>query len=179
MEFQKPMGQNVMGALMSFAPSLDDLMLLDVLSSPYPFEQGLVKAIVAGGKQITLMNSAEAREHYLHGCIKIEGMERLNRKLWGFCDLVRNESAVKLPFSCHIFIANAKAESFPDHTDPDGVFLYVVQGEKTIVIEDDREITLRENGSTFIPAGQVHRAINRKASVMLSIGFDKFISEKL
>jgi quercetin dioxygenase-like cupin family protein len=173
------MRAEVMLALMNISPGIEDLMLLDVLSSPYPYEQGMVKAIIEGGKQLTLVNAAEAREHYQHGCIKIEGMEKLNQKVWDFCQLIRSDTGKNQPFSCHVFIANEKAHSFPDHTDPDGVFLYVVEGEKTIVLNDTDEITLKKRGSTFIPAGTVHRAINRKASVMLSIGFDKFISEKL
>lgn len=161
------------------APTVEDLMILDVLSSPYPYEQGLVKAILPGGKQITLTSAEEGLDLYQHGYLKIEGMERLNQKLWDYCRHIRNERVWDMPVSCHVFVANENVESFPDHVDPEDVLLYVVEGEKTIILDNASEITMVRFDSMLIEANSIHRAINNKKSVMLSIGFDKFMSEKL
>jgi mannose-6-phosphate isomerase-like protein (cupin superfamily) len=169
---------NVLAALNSFTPVPADLMLLEVLSSPYPYQQGMVKAILEGGKQITLESAEEMWPYVRNGCLKIEGMEKLSQKLWDFCNLVRTERGRYKPVSCHIFNATQGAPSFPDHTDPEDVYLYVVGGEKTLIVEG-KEVVLKAGDSLCIPAGTTHRAVNHKASCMLSIGFDKFILEKL
>lgn len=153
---------------------LEHLHLDDVLFSPYPYEQQMVKYIDVQGRQITPLDGLDMMVVREHGTIKIEGMEKISRHVWDQLKRLCHDG----PTTCHVFVSNANSPSFPDHTDPDDVVLFVVDGEKNIII-NGKEHVLGKGQSVNIPAGTVHRAINRKASVMLSIGFEKFITEKL
>lgn len=154
--------------------SLDDLHLDELLFSPYPYEQQMVKYITADGRQLTPNDGSEIFTMRQFGTIKIEGMEKISKKVFD----IMNSFSHAGPVTCHVFIAAAGAPSFPDHTDPDGVLLYVVDGVKNIVINGHHH-AMNATESVYIHAGTPHRAINMSASVMLSIGFEKFILEKL
>lgn len=170
---------------------MSDLHLDDVLLQPYFYEQSLVKRIRRSGKLVIQENIDNVGEyHFLVGAfqasdytIKIEGMERLSQKLWGVVNqLVSAGLDYKHPASCHCFIASGGSPSFPNHTDPDGVFIFVLEGTKSMVVTEDGVETshnLKVGDGLWIPPGVVHRATNEEASVMLSIGFDKFHLEKL
>ncbi|BAS04861.1 putative cupin superfamily protein [Ralstonia phage RSF1] len=156
----------------------EDLLLPELLTQDHLFEQGLVFTIDAEGRDHRHSNVYDFVNKKAGRSIKIEGIERLNRTMWDFCNLIVNGPINKpLPFSCHLFIAGQNDASFPDHTDPDGVFLYVVEGTKTMIVEGTT-YTLEKDQTLYIPPGTVHRAENREASVMLSIGFDDFLVEK-
>lgn len=160
----------------------DDLMIDDILLNPFSYEQKMVHAVLLDGKQHVLDSVGEyialLESHGEMLCIKIEGMEKLSRKLWDFCNSAVNPPGESGPFSCHCFISPQDSPSFPDHTDPDGVLLYVVEGEKYIN-SGAYWHAIPAGQALYIPPGTVHRAVNRFDSVMLSIGFDKFIEEKL
>lgn len=153
---------------------LKDLHLDDVLFNPYCYEQGLIKVIEQNGKVYTMPNAGEVEAYYKVGTIKIEGMEKFSEHVW----IQLNRLCHYGPITCHVFIANENSPSFPDHVDLDDVVLFVVDGEKTIFMNGE-EFVLGKGQCVNIPAGTPHHAINRKASVMLSIGFEKFILEKL
>lgn len=170
---------------------MSDLHLDDVLLQPYFYTQGLVKRIRQSGKHVIqetmdspsdyrfLKDSMEPDKY----TVKIEGMERLTHTLWQVVNqLVSGAREFKHPSSCHCFIANKNSPSFPDHTDPDGVFIYVLEGMKSMVVTEKgeaSEVKLQVGDGLWIPPGTIHRATNEEASVMLSIGFDKFHLEKL
>lgn len=156
----------------------EDLLLPELLTHEHLYQQGLVFTIDVEGR--------DHREQCYHDWLrnrfgrttKIEGIERLNKKLWDFCNtIVNGPMRSSSPFSCHLFWANEDDPSFPDHTDPDGVFLYVVKGQKTMVV-DGSIYTLEKDQTLYIPPGTKHHAVNYNASVMLSIGFDNFLVEK-
>lgn len=155
-----------------------DLRIPDLLCSPYMFQQGLVFTIDQNGYDHRHDQFDEYISLARDRTTKIEGMERFSRKLWNTCNLIANGPKGHMPFSCHLFIANAGAPSFPNHTDPDGVYLYVIAGSKTMHVEGNKYV-LNENDTLYIPAGITHRAENIERSIMLSIGFDNFIEEKL
>lgn len=155
-----------------------ELLLPDLLLKDHLYEQGLVFTIDVEGRD----HRELSRDSYLRNrfgrTTKVEGIERLNKDLWNFCNIIVNgPQRAQGPFSCHLFIANEDDPSFPDHTDPDGVFLYVVKGQKTMVV-DGKIYTLEKDQTLYIPPGTPHHAVNYQASVMLSIGFDNFLVEK-
>ena len=154
--------------------SLDDLHLDDLLFHPYPYEQQMVKYVTADGRQLTPHDASEVMKMRTFGTIKIEGMEKISKKVFDALKQFPHDG----PVTCHVFIAAENAPSFPDHTDPDGVLIYVVDGIKTMFVDDVPHI-LNAGQSIFIPANTKHRAVNVCASVMMSIGFEKFIVEKL
>lgn len=154
--------------------TLDDLHLDELLFSPYPYEQQMVKYITADGRQITAFDASEMMKVREHGTIKIEGMEKISKKVFDALKQIDHHG----PVTCHVFIASQNAPSFPDHTDPDDVLIYVVDGVKTMCI-DHIDLPLSVGQSIFIKAGTLHRAINHRASVMMSIGLEKFVLEKL
>jgi mannose-6-phosphate isomerase-like protein (cupin superfamily) len=159
--------------------TLEMLNLDAILFSPYAYEQGLVKVIGEDGKQTQLNSVGEfiiAQDG--NYTVKIEGIERLSRDLYVACQLAARGADHFGPVSCHCFIAKRWAPSFPFHSDPDNVLLYVVDGTKSIeAIALEHSLTVGR--TLFIAAGVPHRAHNNHPSVMLSIGFEKYLSEKL
>lgn len=159
--------------------TLKSLNLDAILTSPYAYEQGLVKAIDKDGLQHTLNNAGEYFKHaHLKSTIKIEGIERLNKTLFEMVNRAARSVLHDGPVSCHCFIAKQSSPTFPEHQDPDGVMLYVIEGTKVMNTPGEQHF-LRAGCILTMAPNVPHRAENRDASVMLSIGFEKFISEKL
>lgn len=95
-----------------------------------------------------------AQEKYT---VKVEGIERY------FIEYS--------PKTVHCFIAPAGAVSFPEHQDPVDVEIICLEGVKTLNVAG-KDIELHKNESVLIPANTKHRATNKYASVMLSIGYE-------
>lgn len=149
----------------------------DILSSPYPYEQQLVK-ILTGDIAIDAMSAMDVLEHS-DKVIKIEGMEKLNRTLYTVCKRLAEEYRHDGPVTCHLFISPAGGKSFPWHKDLDHVVLYVVEGTKNMAVENDCVHTLQPGQALYIPQGTYHKAMNIQSSKMLSFGLERFITEKL
>lgn len=159
--------------------TMKSLNLDAILTSPYAYEQGLVKAIDEAGRQHTLNNAGEYYKHaQLKSTIKIEGIERLNKTLFEMVNRAARSVLHDGPVSCHCFIAKQGSPSFPEHQDPDAVMLYVIEGTKVLNAHGEQYF-IRAGGIVTMAPNVPHRAENRDASVMLSIGFEKYISEKL
>lgn len=77
-----------------------------------------------------------------------------------------------LPGTVHCFISPQGAVSFPEHRDPVDLEIKCLEGIKTMEV-NGKEIDINEGESLFIPANTPHRATNKHASVMLSIGHEK------
>ena len=75
-------------------------------------------------------------------------------------------------------MAPAGGYTFKPHTDPDDVLIYVVEGEKGMVVETT-VYDLKAGDSLFIPANTPHYAVNNKASIMISLGLEKWMVDKL
>ena len=82
------------------------------------------------------------------------------------------------PVTCHAFRAYENSASFNTHTDPDDVYIHVVWGEKTLQILDEVN-TFTSGESVFITSNTPHKAINKKESLILSFGLEKFLVNKL
>lgn len=89
--------------------------------------------------------------------VKVEGLEQ------HFVEYVSK--------TVHCFIAPAGAPSFPEHQDPVNVEIKCISGTKTLNVAG-KDIELQQGESVFIPANTLHRATNKYASVMLSIGYE-------
>jgi mannose-6-phosphate isomerase-like protein (cupin superfamily) len=152
------------------------LKLDDVLASPFFYEQGLVKYVLLGQSHDAynpwdyIQNSASV--------FKIEGFERFSLKMFDECRYLAEHYKHHGAITCHVFKSPKGAKSFPEHTDPDDVVLYMVSGQKEFV-HDGGVLTLHEGEILLIPAGTRHRAVNTEASVMLSFGLERFLVEKL
>lgn len=167
---------NVSGSLFSTITE-STLEVDDILSSPYPYEQQLVK-ILTGDIAIDAQSPSDVLEHS-DKVIKIEGYEKLNRTLFRVCQSLAKEFRHDGPVTCHLFVSPAGGKSFPWHTDPDHVILYMVEGYKTMEVEGQGSIVMQPGSSIYIPQGTHHRAINIRSSKMLSFGLERFITEKL
>lgn len=152
------------------------LKLDDVLASPLFYEQGLVKFVANGQSQdcfspwMYLENSESV--------FKIEGYEKFSLKMFEECRYLAEYFKHNGPVTCHVFKSPKGAPSFPRHTDPDNVVLYMLSGQKEIE-HDGGVLTLLPGEILFIPAGTYHRAVNTEDSVMLSFGLERFLVEKL
>lgn len=167
----------------------EDLCLDQVFWNTYFYKQFLIMQIFQRLEDKEILQSpvtsvseyvALTADYVSARTFKIEGMERINSKVWKILSEVVNGSIPTdyTPLSCHVFIAEAGSPSFDDHTDPDGVMIYVIEGEKKIIAAGN-EYVVSAGEYIWMPHGTVHRAINEKASVMLSIGFDRYHMEKI
>lgn len=155
----------------------EDLHIDEVLFSPYSYQQEFIKILVSPDVAINSANVVETKRH-ADKTIKIESMEKLSEKLYRLCRDVADELSHDGPVTCHLFLAPAGSESFPRHTDPDNVLIYVVDGEKTIEL-DEGQIVLTSGQALFMLHDTPHRAINNKDSIMLSFGLERYTLEKL
>lgn len=154
----------------------DSLYLDEVLASPPFYELGLVKYVFHGQS-----HDAYSPMDYLsnsENVFKIEGYERFSAKLFVECKSLAKHFSHNGPVTCHVFKSPQGAKSFPKHSDPADVILYMVKGQKEFQ-HDGGVLTLHEGEILFIPAGTTHRAINTEASVMLSFGLERFLVEHL
>ena len=102
-----------------------------------------------------------AEERYV---VKVEGLEDCFRH-------VTEELNIQDKYSVHCYISPPFGVSFPEHSDPIDVFIYCLQGSKTMMV--NQEIIIIEEGSHIkIPAGTPHHAMNVEPSIMLSIGIE-------
>lgn len=152
------------------------LAIDEMLSNPYPYEQGLVKYIRNNGSftansPMDVVNNPDVP-------IKIEGYEYLNRTMYKECGRLADHFNFDGRVTCHLFLSSKGSLSFDMHTDPDDVVVYMVEGSKTFVF-DNRSVTLSEGDILSIPKNLPHQAINDEASIMLSFGLESFIEQKL
>lgn len=75
------------------------------------------------------------------------------------------------PRTVHCYIAPASAASFPEHQDPVDVEIKCLEGIKTMNIAG-KDVEIPAGESVLIPANTPHRATNKYASIMLSIGYE-------
>ena len=141
------------------------------------YEQKLISIIDYQGRQILLDSLGQLHSNY-GKTIKVEGMEKYNLKIFQKCKSIAKKYNHKGPVTCHAFRAFENSGTFPMHTDPDDVLLYVVWGKKIIKFEK-YDIVIKKGGKYFIPANTPHRAVNEKSSLMLSFGLEKFLIDKL
>lgn len=150
--------------------------IIEFINNPLSYDQKLVFIINTKGEIIPLSASSELYSKEPK-TIKVEGMERFSKEVYDICQHFKYTHSFDGPVTCHAFIAQEDSPSFPMHTDPDDVIIFCVDGKKTLDI-NGQSITLNPQESVFIPADTPHRATNEFASVMLSIGLEKFLIDK-
>ena len=148
------------------------------LASDYGREQQVVNVISSPNVADTLTYRNMTSLMDPLSTIKIEHFETFDRWIWEWCITQANKQGHHGPFSAHVFIAPEGGYTFKEHTDPDDVLVCVVSGEKTMVVEGV-EYTLRAGEELFMPANVPHYAVNKKASVMISLGLEKWMVDKL
>jgi mannose-6-phosphate isomerase-like protein (cupin superfamily) len=137
------------------------------------YQQRLLYYIDDQGRQNPIDSLGQL--HSVYGkTLKMEGAEKLNKQIYGLC----SSFGYKGPVTCHIFRSFPGSASFPEHTDPDDVLLLMTSGTKDIIIKDNK-ITLEEGKQFFINANTPHQIINTDNSLMLSIGFERFLVDKI
>lgn len=156
--------------------SEDDLDIDGLLAGPYMYEEGFVKHIVGG--IVRQANSLADVIEYADKVLKIEGIEKLSPFLFSTCQQVAEFFQHKGPVTCHLFRSPYGSISFPLHTDPDDVVIYMVKGNKVFKTDSD-DVLVNEGEWLHIPKGSMHRGWNIEDSIMLSFGLELFIVEKL
>lgn len=137
------------------------------------YEQNILYYIDDLGKDHLIKNIGQL--HSIYGkSVKLESAEKYNLEIFNLCKSFDHPG----PVTCHIFRSCTNSKSFPKHTDPDDVLLLMISGKKDIII-DNKRISLEEGNKIFIPADTLHEAINTSDSLMLSIGFEKFLIDKI
>lgn len=148
---------------------LDNKILDDILFDYNSYDQGLIKII---GYQDYKNSDTTVKDvmsyktwietHQSYPVIKVEGLETFNSIKEYF-----NTLAVK---NIHLFISQVDGHSFDWHTDDVDVFLFVVDGEKTVYFED-KNVLLSANDSVIIPKGKSHKVYSKQGTRALSVGY--------
>jgi len=153
-----------------------------ILTTPYFYEQGYVKSLDAQGSYTELSTGSCLKSQADKRTIKIERMECLSANMKSLIEQV-TDSVKNVGFvSVHAFIAEEGSVSFPIHHDKETVVIVPIEGTKTIELIYDgyvRSYELLEGMGLLIPAGVYHKAVNDKASVMLSFGIEPFLEKRL
>lgn len=150
--------------------------LLGFLTRQLPYEQKIVSYIDRSGLQHYVDKFTDIPQ-LANITLKVEGMEKYSSEIWNFLQKLSNKYNFKGPLTAHCFYAHPSSPSFGRHTDPDDVLIYCTEGVKTLFVEETY-YELKEGESVFIPADTPHEITNKYKSVMLSIGFEKFMIEK-
>lgn len=146
------------------------------MMSEYAREQHFVHVISSPNVVEEYRNSTSLMGRFT--TIKLEHFETFDAEVWSWCKQTAKKFRPTDVFSAHVFIAPAGGYTFNQHTDPDDVVVCVVQGEKTMVVEGI-EYSLVAGDQLYIPANTPHQAINHGASVMISLGLEKWMVDKL
>lgn len=148
--------------------------VIHYIQQQLPYDQKLVSVINDAGKQIILDSPSQLYNN--NYTIKIEGMERYSKYIFNKCkELGSNHNG---PVTCHAFIAQSNSPSFDMHTDPDDVYIYCIDGKKSMIVNDEN-ITIMPGEFVYIPANTPHQATNTDFAFTLSFGLEKFLKDKL
>lgn len=156
--------------------SMESLNIEAILECPMFYTQGLVKYI-SEGRSYDCSNSLQYIQNETK-VIKWEGFERYSSTIQREGHYLAKHLGHQGPFTCHLFLSPKGSLSFPIHTDPDDVVVYVVSGQKDFE-HDGGVLTVRAGESLYIPANTPHRAINTHDSLMLSFGLERYLVEYL
>lgn len=151
--------------------------LLGFLTQKLPYEQKIVSYVDRSGLQHYVDKFTDI-PNLEDITLKVEGMEKYSKEIWDFCAYSAEIRNFKGPMTAHCFFAHSGSPSFGRHTDPDDVLIYCTEGIKTLYVKNEY-YELRPGEAVFIEANTPHKITNKYKSVMLSIGFEKFLIEKL
>lgn len=143
------------------------------------YKQRMVYAIDEIGREHSSDSILETQNYIkLNYSIKLEQLEKYSQPLYEFCKSIASLYGHNGPTTCHAFKASKDSYTFPLHTDPDDVVLYGIDG--CLQLELDGKLCQVGVGETLIiPADVSHRAVNMSDSLILSIGLEKFLKEKM
>ena len=150
--------------------------IIHYIQSPLPYKQKLISIINDEGLQIIVDSPSNLFNN--NYTIKIEGLERYSQSIFDKCQTLAKQYDHYGPVTCHAFIAHKNSPSFGMHTDPDDVYIYCIDGKKTMIIGNE-SITIEKDEYVFIPANIPHMATNQEFAVTLSFGLEKFLKDKL
>lgn len=152
------------------------------LSSIYAKEQQVVFVI----DQPDLVNKVDG--HYSgdkfellfnsKATVKLEGFESFDESIWLWCKKMVDSYNHSGPFAAHVFIAPKDGLTFTEHVDPDDVLICTVSGSKTMMVSGVAHV-VNEGDVLLIPANTPHYAVNDEASIMISVGMEKWMVDKL
>ena len=144
-----------------------------IIENDLIYQQHLLYYIDLDGKENSINDIGHLHSVYNY-CIKLEGLEKYNESIFNYCKSFSHNG----PVTCHAFRAFKNSKSFPEHTDPDDVFIEVIYGSLNLIL-DGKSIKLNTGETIFIPANTKHHAINNDESLILSFGLEKFLIDKL
>lgn len=149
----------------------------ELVLSEYAIQQRIVYLIDKQSRQILVESQRDLLREQAP-TIKVEQMERYNQSIFHMGQELSKDIGHTGPFTCHAFRSYEGSPSFPEHTDPDDVYLHVLEGQKNIEM-CGKVYTIKAGGSLFIPSNTVHKAINTNECLMLSFAMEDYIQMKV
>jgi len=144
-----------------------------IIENELVYQQDLLYYIDSEGKDYLIKDIGKLHSVYNH-CIKLQGLEKYNEKIFNYCKSFAHDG----PVTCHAFRSYKNSKSFPEHTDPDNLFIQVIHGSLNLIL-DGKSIKLNMGETISIPANTKHQAINDDESLILSFGLEKFLIDKM
>lgn len=141
---------------------------------------GVVYYIVDGKDYTTLPHTDEKTPYIL----KINEVDQYDKTT---SELVRTLQRIVDPtneyisrVTIHAFKSIGPAVSFDQHVDPTDVFLFMLDGAEDKEFEiEDRLYDFKEKPYLHVPSYVPHKGINNNSNLMLSIGFEHFLSKRM
>lgn len=136
----------------------------------------------------TITTSVADIQHLLrHGgsaCIKTNRLEHYDSTMAELANYIRDlvDHAIVSHVTLHVFESNHGTESFPMHTDPADVVLCMLDGSKTLDVDDGISpvsVLVTMDAPLYIPMHIPHKATNDEDNIMLSIGIERYTAEHI
>lgn len=150
-------------------------------ASQYAFDRHLVWA-VNHQKELTQLGSVDeviaARRAGF--TISVKAMEKFNQKILSICDHLRDRYQHDGPLNCSVDICQPKSPALEWHNDPEGTWIKVLSGSKTLEYDNGAGSTLVElkfDDDLYLSPGSRFRAVNKKASVVLIVKLGRFMED--
>lgn len=108
------------------------------------------------------------RLHNMHYGFKITGLETFNGAIKQRCQWL-SDIWKKDNITAHGYLGYSEGASFDTHVDDCNVYLYVISGNKQVIIKGESYELINGHG-IFIPVGTPHKVINLTDNVAISFG---------
>jgi len=171
-----------------------DIPINDLIYSHYMYEEGHIGIIyklndkVMHDQILTISEYKKYIKDHPNHTLVIRGIEGLDKKTHDNISYLIDDYDYEKQFNfnsyftAHLYIAKENSPSFLWHTDPDNVIIAVLEGEKRVYIRDNSEkdyYDVSQGNYLVIPANTEHRVENLEPSKMLSIGYGKWLMDKI
>lgn len=161
--------------------SFSEAQIEGLLTSNYLVEQYMIRYFDNENKSHLAHGITELMANR-HQAVIIERIHEYNLAMSVATAEVADYFEWDKPRTVFLFISPPLSNSFGIHTDVEHVYIYCVDGTKTLRVEVDgtfEDFALAPGEGLFIPKGTRHEATNYDYAVSLSFGLERYLEERI